>query len=103
MDTEDRGEPREDADLANQVDDRMAANPASPPIIGSNIAGVNTAPFPGGIAAPAAELGAEEAADEDLGPMDLDALQQFGSAGRETGDQGVSAKQREMEADELNG
>jgi hypothetical protein len=103
MDTNDRDEPREDADLANQGDDRLAADPASTTIIGTNIAGANTAPFPGGIAAPAAELASEEAADDDVGPMDLDALEQFGSNRRETGDQGVSAKQRELEAGELNG
>ena len=103
MDTNDQDEPRDDAELAKQGDDRLAADPVAATIIGANISGVNTAPFPGGIAAPAAELGAEEAADEDLAPMDLDALEQFGSARRETGDEGVSAKQRELEAGELNG
>jgi hypothetical protein len=35
--------------------------------------------------------------------MDFDALERFGSRRSDTGDESVSADQRELEADELNG
>lgn len=103
MDTNDRDEKRDDADPAHQDDERLRVDPASATIIGANIVGSNAAPFPGGVAAPAAELAAEEAANQDTGAIDFDALEKFGSAHRETGDESVSAEQSELEADELNG
>ncbi|MEO8286086.1 MAG: hypothetical protein ABI670_06585 [Chloroflexota bacterium] len=61
----------------------------------------------GGLAAndltDAAREDGEDARDEELGKMDLDGLERFGSAYRETGDEGVSQTQRDLEADELNG
>jgi hypothetical protein len=103
MDTNDRDEKRDDADLAHQDDERLKVDPASATIIGATIVANNTASFPGGVAAPAAELAAEEAAHESTGAIDFDALEKFGSAHREGGDEVVSAEQKELEADELNG
>jgi hypothetical protein len=103
MDTNDRDKMRDDAGPANQDDERLRADPASASIIGANIIANNTAPYPGGVAAPAAELAAAEAAAEETGTIDFDALEKFGSAHREGGDESVSAAQKELEADELNG
>jgi hypothetical protein len=104
MDSNDLVEPRDNADQADQADAGTEVDLPSATIIGANIAGVNTAPFPGGIVAPAADLAAEEAAAEtDLGALDLDALEQFGSKPSKTGDEGVSPEQSELEAGELNG
>ncbi len=103
MDTNDRDGLRDDADLANQAGDGTALAPASSPIIGTNITGLNTAPFPGGIVAPASELESANRADEESDAVNLEALEQFGSKHRNAGDQGVSAGQSEMEAGELNG
>jgi hypothetical protein len=91
MDTND---PREDADKADQSDDDTTVDLPSATIIGTNLMGINAAPFPGGIAADAAELAATEATDEN------DPLQK-GQKG--TGDEGVSTAQSELEADELDG
>ncbi len=106
MDTNDREEPRNNTDPASQDDDRATANPASSAIIGTNIMGINTATFPGGIVAPAAALAPElsaNSADEDVGALDFEGLEQFGSNRRESGDDGVSTDQSELEASELNG
>ena len=107
MDSNDQMEPRDNADDADQADEADAGTKVDLPsatIIGANLTAANTAPFPGGIVAPAADLAAEEAgAETDLGPMDLDALEQFGSKRGQTGDEGVSSEQSELEADELNG
>ena len=112
MDSNESVEPRDDADQANQAnqadqgktaDDGTAVDLPSATIIGANILANNTAPFPGGVAAPAAEIAAEEAADEGVGPLDLDALEKFGSKGKESAGEGVSTDQSELEADEPNG
>jgi hypothetical protein len=103
MDTNDRDEKRDDADIANQDNERMKVDPASATIIGANIIANNTAPYPGGVAAPGSELAAAEDAAEDTGAIDFDSLEKFGSAHREGGDEVVSAEQSELEADELNG
>ncbi len=99
MDSDNGMDARDDAD---QRDDGTNVDQPSTTIIGANLAGANSAPFPGGIVAPAAALAATESAaeDNDTGEMNFDALEQFG-AGRS--DPGVSAKQSEMEAGELNG
>ncbi|MFL5735426.1 MAG: hypothetical protein ACJ78Q_19880 [Chloroflexia bacterium] len=77
-------------------------------IIGANITGANTATYPGGVVAPAAELAGEEAdAEGDLGALNLDALDRLGnkpeSQNVQGSDAGVSSDQSELEADELNG
>src|SRR3712207_6098062 len=46
--------------------------------------------------------GGEEEPDDDA-KLNLDALEAFGSKHRETGDEGVSGQQAEVESDELNG
>jgi len=76
-------------------------------IIGANITGINAGTGTGGIVAPAASAAAAEAADEGVGPLNLDVLGR--SAAAAEGEQGdapnhdVSARQRELEADESNG
>src|SRR4051794_8819000 len=71
--------------------------PAASTLIGANITGVNTARYPCGVVAPAAEIAAEEAAaGEELGSLNLDALEQFGSKRTESGAEGVSPAQSEL-------
>lgn len=111
MESKDRAEQRDDADQAGKadqadagtVDAGAAVDLPSATIVGTNILASNTAPYPGGVVAPAAELAAEEAATEGVGPLNLDALEKFGRKHSETGDEGVSPAQSEMEADEANG
>jgi|SRR4051794_25709748 hypothetical protein len=99
MDTEDHVEPRE----SDNQGDAEKVDPAAATIIGTNVTGINTAPYPGGVIAPAAEVAGEEAEEEELGAINFDALDGLRGGLRETGDEGVSADQRELEADELNG
>jgi hypothetical protein len=58
------------------------------------------ATLPGYVAAH--DLNAAEDEPDDA-KLNLDALEAFGSKARESGDEGVSAAQSEVEADELNG
>ncbi|MEO8287881.1 MAG: hypothetical protein ABI670_15740 [Chloroflexota bacterium] len=51
----------------------------------------------------AAEAANSEETGEGLLPMDMDALGAMGRKNRDTGDEGVSANQRDLEADEMNG
>jgi hypothetical protein len=99
MDRNDRVEPREDAIFK---DDTPEADTASATLVGTNILGINAGSFPGGIVGPAAEIAAEESADETDPALQGSDLTDLGDPNRVTGDQGVSAKQRELEADELN-
>ena len=100
MDSDDRTAARDDADnTAGDTD----VDQTSTTIIGANLTGLNAAPFPGGVVGPAAGIASDEAADDGVGPLNLDALGQGGIGSGATGDQGVSADQRELEADELNG
>lgn len=110
MDDNDRIEQRDFAEEDARADrgdagrdDGSEVDPAAATLIGTNLAGMNAAPYPGGIVAPAAELAAEEATDEGTAAADLGGLEQFASKPRATGDQGVSAEQAEVESDELNG
>jgi hypothetical protein len=87
-------------------DDGGQADLTSDAIIGTNIIGINAGTFPGGIVAPAAEYAANQpttSVDEANDTVNLDALERFGSASRETGDEGVSPVQADIESDELNG
>jgi hypothetical protein len=99
MDSNDRVEPREDA---NPEDDAPETDTASATLVGANILGINAGTFPGGIAGPAAEIAAAESADETDPALRQSDLTDLGNPNRVTGDQGVSARQRELEADELN-
>jgi hypothetical protein len=99
MDSNDRMAPPEDA---NPEDDTSQADTASTTLVGANILGINAGTFPGGIAGPAAEIAAGESADETDPALRQSDLTGMDSPNRVTGDQGVSAKQREVEADELN-
>ena len=93
---------RNDADQVDGGDEGGADLPSST-IIGTNVVGLNTSPYPGGIVAPAAELAAEDARDKGGDSAETDTLGQLGSEYRQTGDEGVSAGQGELEAGELNG
>lgn len=110
MDSNDRVERRDFVEEDLQADrrdsgrdDGSQADLAASTLIGTNLAGMNAAPFPGGIVAPASELASEEATDEGTAAANVGGLEQFASKPRETGDQGVSAEQADLEADELNG
>ncbi len=118
MDRRDRAEPHEDADQFDRIeaaDEGTVQGPAAASVISANLAGLNAGLSTVATAAPSAGniggvSGAEAAAviggdaeDEEAVAMNLDALEQFGSRHRQTGDQGVSPEQRELEADELNG
>ncbi len=91
------------ADERDQHDQSPQVDLPSATIIGTNLTGINAGTFPGAIVAPAAQLAAEEAEAQESDQVDLDKLSQFGSARRETGDDGVSPAQRELEADKMNG
>ena len=100
-----RVESRDEADQTDPADAGSEVDLPSTTIIGTNIAGANTAPYPGGIVAPAAELSGEEAEAEaeGVGTLNLDALDHFGAERSGSGDEGVSANQSETEAGEMNG
>ena len=100
MDSNDRMKPLEDAD---PEDDTPTTDTASSTLVGTNILGINAGTFPGGIIGPAAEIAAQESVDETDPALRQSDLTGLGGPNRETGDEGVSAKQRELEADELNG
>jgi len=100
MDSNDRMKPLEDAD---PEDDTPPSDPASSTLVGTNILGINAGTFPGGIVGPAAEIAAQESVDETDPALRQSDLTGLGAPNRATGDQGVSPKQRELEADELNG
>src|SRR5689334_22404885 len=99
MDSNDQVEPREDA---HREDDTPEADTASATLVGTNILGINAGTFPGGIVGPAAEIAAGESVDETDPALGQSDLTDLGDPNRVTGDEGVSAKQRELEADELN-
>ncbi|MBF6614452.1 MAG: hypothetical protein IVW55_15155 [Chloroflexi bacterium] len=50
----------------------------------------------------AREITEDETGNRDLPAGGLDAINPFGRSGRETGDEGVSPRQKEVEADETN-
>ncbi len=99
MDSEDRQVVRADANPASDT----SADTASSTLVGTNILGINAGTFPGGIVGPAAEIAADESANEtDPGLLGSD-LTGGARRKRETGDDGVSPQQRELESGELNG
>ena len=118
MDSDDRIERRDDdrqIERLDAADEGTAQGPAAASVISANLAGINTglstaatgAPSAGNIGGfsgdqASAVLGGD-AEDEEAVAMNLDALEQFGSRHRQTGDEGVSTEQSELEADELNG
>jgi hypothetical protein len=119
MDRKERADAHQDAEQFERVeaadDAGTAQGPAAASLISANLAGVNTglttaatgAPSAGNIGGfsgsqAASVLGGDDEAAE-VAALNLDALEQFGSRHRETGDQGVSPEQKELEADELNG
>lgn len=91
------------------ADEETVEGPAAASLIAANLAGVNAglstnltgAPSAGNIGGVSAAQAAEVLDDDEA--LNLDALEQFGSRNRQTGDEGVSPEQRELEADELNG
>ena len=99
MDSEDRQVARDDANPANDT----SADVASTTLVGTNILGIQAGSYPGGIVGPAAEIAADESADETDPGLQLSDLTGGDRRKRETGDEGVSAQQRELEAGELNG
>jgi hypothetical protein len=113
----DKLDPHEDEQGAARTDDVAEdANegPAAGALIAANLTGVNAgssivstaAPNSGNLGGVSADQAAAVAGgddDTDLSPMNFDALEQFGSGRRETGDEGVSTSQSEAEADQLNG
>ena len=123
MESIDKAESHENAEQSERIDkadEELAESPAAGALIAANLAGVNmgmstvTTGAPsagnlGGVSADqaAAVVGGDD--DTETGPMDFDALEQFGSKHRRTGDQNVSPEQPELpqgkklEADELNG
>ncbi|HEX8598624.1 MAG TPA: hypothetical protein VF952_08925 [Chloroflexia bacterium] len=118
MDRMDRADAHQNAEQAERLDEAdagTAQGPAAAGIISANLAGLNTglstmstaAPSAGnigGVSGAQAEgviSGDEEVAE--VAALNLDALEQFGSKHRQTGDEGVSPEQKEIEADELNG
>lgn len=118
MDRMDRADAHQNAEQAERLDEAdagTAQGPAAAGIISANLAGLNTglstmataAPSAGnvgGVSGAQAEgvmTGDEEAAE--VAALNLEALEQFGSKHRQTGDEGVSPEQKEFEADELNG
>lgn len=118
MDRIDRADAHQNAEQAERLDESdagTAQGPAAAGVISANLAGVNTgistaatgAPSAGNIGgfsgaqAEAVISGDDEIAE--VAALNLDALEQFGSKHRQTGDEGVSPEQRELEADELNG
>ena len=123
MENRDKAESHEDADQAERIDsadESAVENPVAGALIAANLAGVNAgistvstgAPSAGNLGGVSADQAAAVVAgddDTDVGAMDFDALEQFGSKnkgpfqGRQTGDQAVSPEQSELEADELNG
>ncbi len=119
MDRRDRADAHEDAEQFEKIeaadDAGTAEGPAAAGLISANLAGVNAgittvatgAPSAGNVGGfsgsqAASVLGDDEEAAE-VAALDLDALEQFGSRHRGTGDQGVSPEQSELEADELTG
>ena len=114
MDNRDLVLPSDDdpAVQADKLDAGDIDNRAGGALIAANLAGVNTgistvttaAPNSGnlgGLSADRAE--AVVSGEDDADAVNLDVLEQFGSKNRETGDQGVSTEQSEVEASELNG
>lgn len=118
MDRMDRAGAHQNAEQAERLDDAdagAAQGPAAAGLISANLAGLNTglstmttaAPSAGnvgGVSGAQAEgviSGDEEVAE--VAALNLDALEQFGSKHRQTGDDDVSPEQKELEADELNG
>ena len=97
MDSKERVEPAEAAEEAEPADAAAAT------LVGTNILGMNAGSYPGGIAGPAAEIAAAESADESDPGLRLSDLTGGVGGKRATGDEGVSAPQRELEAGELNG
>lgn len=119
MDRRDRADAHEDAEQFERIeaaeDAGTAQGPAAAGIISANLAGVNTgittvmtgAPSAGNIGGfsgsqAASVLGGDDEAAE-VAALNLDALEQFGSRHRQTGDEEVSPEQKELESDELNG
>ncbi|MDQ5826764.1 MAG: hypothetical protein M3441_21495 [Chloroflexota bacterium] len=118
MDRTDRADAHQNAEQAERLDEAdagTAQGPAAAGIISANLAGLNTGLSTMATAAPSAgNVGGVSGAqaegvmtgDEDLAEdaaLNLDVLEQFGSKHRQTGDDGVSPEQKEIEADELNG
>jgi hypothetical protein len=109
MDSDDRVQPASDPNQVDPVDDSVEETPAAGALIAANLGGANLGLSTSVTSAPAIGAEGEVAAVEDThdeadgGSWNLDVLEQFGSKHRETGDQGVSADQSELEAGELNG
>jgi len=99
MDSEDRQVAREDGNPAND----SSADAASSNLVGTKILGIQAGSFPGGIVGPAAEIAADESINETDPGLQLSDLTGGDRQNRETGDDGVSPQQRELEAGELNG
>jgi hypothetical protein len=114
----DRADAHQNAEQTERLDDAdagTAQGPAAAGLISANLAGLNTglstmttaAPSAGnvgGVSGAQAEgviSGDEEVAE--VAALNLNALEQFGSKHRQTGDEDVSPEQKELEADELNG
>ncbi len=103
-------------DRVDELDDGTAPLSPAGAVISANLAGLNAGISTAATGAPSAgNLGgasSDQAAgvisgrEEDaagVGPMNFDALEQFGNRDRKTGDEGVSADQSELEAGEMNG
>lgn len=103
-------------DRADELEGGTAPGSPAGAVISANLAGLNTgistvatgAPSAGNLGGASSDQaagiisGREEGAGG-MGPMDFDALEQFASRDRQTGDEGVSADQSELEAGEMNG
>lgn len=103
MDNEDMSERRSDGQIPDGAEVPATAAVVSGMTQGnmeSGNVGALAATLPGYIAA----HDLSEAEDKpDIGKLNLDALEAFGSKQRETSDSGVSDAQSEIEAGELNG
>ncbi len=97
------------ADNVDSTQDSTDVQVGAGGLLAGNLAAANMGPgsigmLGGGVVgAMAADQAIRSDEGEEEPVLNLDALEQFGSKHRETGDSGVSPRQAEIEADEQNG